>query len=106
MVPKADAYRKGARPVIYDSIEEAKEYLDEQDWWRIVRLDYSHDDDIIDWTHEREWRILGEFRFELNEIVVTLYAQDYGEFVERCEGDKDISLSELGGITVLDTALL
>ena len=32
-------YRKGGRPVIYDKTLDAKKYLPEEQWWRIVNFD-------------------------------------------------------------------
>lgn len=53
-------YKKGGRPVIYDQTIEAKKYLPESQHWRIVNFDLSNDDRLVDWTHEREWRVPDE----------------------------------------------
>ncbi len=70
MFDKTYIYKKGGRPVIYDKTEEAKKYLTEDKWWRIVNLDLSDSNNIIDWTHEREWRVLNELTFELKMLVL------------------------------------
>lgn len=70
MFEKMYLYNKGARPVIYDKTVEAKSYLPKEQWWRIVNLDLSNENKIIDWTHEREWRIPNELEFELKDISV------------------------------------
>ena len=51
---KQEIYKKGGRPVVYDKTVEAKKYLPETEWWRIINFDISYDDAFIDWTHERE----------------------------------------------------
>ncbi len=61
---KAYVYQHGGRPVIYDKTSEAKRYLPEADWWRIVNFDLGSDQNVIDWTHEREWRITDGFEFD------------------------------------------
>ena len=63
-------FNKGARPVLYEKTETAKSFLPNNEWWRIVRLDLSDDNNFIDWTHEREWRLPGDLDFELNEATV------------------------------------
>ena len=68
--PKDYLFKKGARPVIYDKTDLAKEYLHRDQWWRIVRLDLSDDSNFVDWTHEREWRLPGDLEFELSNATV------------------------------------
>jgi hypothetical protein len=63
-------YMKGARPVVYDNTETAKEFLPRDEWWRIVRLDLSNDNAFVDWTHEREWRLPGNLEFDLSEVTL------------------------------------
>lgn len=69
---KRFVYKKGGRPVIYDRIKDAKKYLPDTEWWRIVNLELSNDENIIDWTHEREWRVPKELTFELSEISIVV----------------------------------
>lgn len=67
-------WKKGGRPVFYEKSEEAKNMLAKDQWWRIVDLDWSHPTDgLVDWTHEREWRVPGScFSFDLGEAMVIL----------------------------------
>ncbi|MGV8979910.1 DUF2971 domain-containing protein [Clostridium sp.] len=82
-------YNKNGRPVIYDKTDDAKGYLPDKEWWRIVNLDLSNAGRYIDWTHEREWRVPDLFKFELSEVVVLVpNDRSYKEFHKRC--DKDI----------------
>ncbi|MDC5822206.1 hypothetical protein OPW19_20535 [Vibrio europaeus] len=64
--PKTYVYNYGGRPVIYDRTDLAKQYLPYEEWWRIVNFDLSDDEHILDWTHEREWRVKGDFVFDLD----------------------------------------
>lgn len=69
MFPKPYVFRKGARPVIYETkVEAANNFPTEL--WRVVTLDLNNNDNYIDWTHEREWRVKGDFEFDLNETVI------------------------------------
>jgi hypothetical protein len=82
-------YKNGGRPVIYDKTEEAKEYIHKSQWWRIVNLDLSNSDNIIDWTHEREWRVPRDLNFDLNDVVVVLPNDDiYRQFMDVCLANK------------------
>jgi hypothetical protein len=100
------AYRKGARPVIYDKTSEAKAYLPEDNWWRIVNFDLSRDESIIDWTHEREWRSPGNFHFELEEVTL-LFTNSaiYKAFAELCKENKADYLLSVKGVVVMDNLL-
>lgn len=72
MFSKTLVYKKGGRPVIYEKKEKAKKILPPSEYWRIVNYDLSDEDNLIDWTHEREWRVSDDFHFELNEAIVIL----------------------------------
>lgn len=79
-------FQKGGRPVIYEKTEVAKKFLPNDEYWRIVKLDLDNVDNIIDWTHEREWRIKGDFSFDLNEVEILLSDQDsVNKFYKYCE---------------------
>ena len=54
MFNKVYAYQRGGRPVVYEDTERAKDLLPEDEWWRIVRYNLTDEENIIDWTHERE----------------------------------------------------
>jgi hypothetical protein len=80
------AYKKGARPVIYEQTEIAKKLLPPKEWWRIVNFNLSNDDSIIDWTHEREWRCPNDFEFAISEVTVLLTNHNfYRKFIQECE---------------------
>ena len=57
--PKEYVYRKGGRPVLYEKKEIAEQILPPKEWWRIVNFNLEDDQNLIDWTHEREWRVKG-----------------------------------------------
>ncbi len=63
-------YDMGGRPVIYENKEIMKKYLPEQEYWRIVNLDLTDKNKIVDWTHEREWRVPNTLEFEYNKIEI------------------------------------
>ena len=96
-------FRKGGRPVIYEKTTAAKSFLPEDEYWRIVKLDLENDDNIIDWTHEREWRIKGDFHFELSEVEILLSDQSsLKKFYKYCkENDMENLLNEIKGIVIL-----
>lgn len=83
---KNRVFKKGGRPVIYDETSKAKKYLPTSEYWRIVNFNLKNENAIIDWTHEREWRVPNELAFDLNEVTVlvaNLNAQK--KFVEKFE---------------------
>lgn len=96
-------YRAGGRPVIYENTGIAKSFLLESEYWRIVKFDLNNDDNFIDWTHEREWRIKGDLHFDLKQVEILL-SKEYtiAKFVDICERN-DITqiLKEVKGITML-----
>lgn len=101
--PKKYVFEKGGRPVFYENTAVAKEILPPEEWYRIVNFDLNNDEKIIDWTHEREWRIKGDFEFDLSEVYVLLLNEGhYKNFVK--EIDKEI-LEEIKGIVVLQPIL-
>jgi hypothetical protein len=99
------AFSQGGRPVIYEETKKAKEILPKDEYWRIVNFHIHPDDtNIIDWTHEREWRAPVEFKFDLELAHVVLYDKvcwDY--FYDKCP--KEI-LNEIHGITMLKSFLM
>lgn len=100
---KGSLYQKGARPVIYGNEEELRHLLPESAHWRIVKHDLSLPDAIVDWTHEREWRHLGDMGFEYDQLEVIVAGHDfYKKFVTRCldEHREDI-LKGINGIIPL-----
>ena len=68
-------WKRGGRPVFYEVSRVAKSMLDPHEHWRIVDMDWSNTERLVDWTHEREWRVpceKDEFTFELNAAYVIL----------------------------------
>ncbi|UTE76758.1 hypothetical protein [Rossellomorea sp. KS-H15a] len=96
----------GARPVIYERSELAKEFIHPSQYWRIVDFDLKElyfNGQVTDWTHEREWRILGSLTFHYNLITVLLRnAEQYREFMLKID---PAIVKQLGGIVVLDALL-
>lgn len=100
---KKYVYDNGGRPVFYEETETAKQILPEDEWWRIVNFDLSNSDKIIDWTHEREWRIKGDFEFELMDVCVILtHKGTYKNFINKAGIE---IINQLAGIVVLDPVL-
>lgn len=99
MFSKPYVFRRGGRPVIYETTDKAKAMLPEDEWWRIVRFDLNRDEEIIDWTHEREWRVPGDFEFDLSEATVLLPNKfGYDRFLKKCAED---ILKEIKGMVNL-----
>ena len=100
-------FRNGGRPVIYENTSTAKTFLPEEEYWRIVKLDLENDNNIIDWTHEREWRIKGDFHFELSEVEILLSDQSsLKKFYKYCkEKNMENLLNEVKGIVVLKSLI-
>lgn len=107
MFDKQYIYQTGGRPVIYDDTQTAKTYLKPDEWWRIVRFDLSDSTNVIDWTHEREWRIAGDFYFDPSKATIILSNQRaYREFIKKCREIAEIDiLLEIAGIVVLRAIL-
>ena len=64
-------------------------------------------DAIVDWTHEREWRFLGDYSFEWDNIEILLKnCSYYTKFVEKCfSEDKTEILKSVHGIITLDSVI-
>lgn len=96
-------YKAGGRPVIYEDTDVAKKILPKDEYWRIVRFDLSNDENIVDWTHEREWRVKGDFHFELEQVEILLSQENsLAKFIEVCEkNDLTQIIKEVKGISTL-----
>jgi hypothetical protein len=96
-------FNRGARPVLYEKKNVAKQILPEAEWWRIVNYDLSNENAIIDWTHEREWRVKNDFVFELNQAIIIMpHGMNYNEIREKF-GDE--ILNNIKGVSILDPVL-
>lgn len=98
-------YRQGGRPVIYEQRDFMKEILPPAEHWRIVNYDLSNKEYIIDWSHEREWRIPGDLEFEYANIEVLVASNGYyKKFIEYCtQNDKQEILQQINGVISLNT---
>lgn len=98
--------QKGARPVIYGKTDELKTILPPTEHWRIVKLDLDAEEKV-DWTHEREWRICGDFSFEYNDIEILVKDDTYYKmFVEKCIDERKLELlKSIHGIVPLNTVI-
>lgn len=104
--PKEYAFRKGARPVIYDRTSEAKKYLPPEQHWKIVNFDLGNDEALIDWTHEREWRAPGDFSFELKEVTLLFVnSATYKAFLRKCKDNSTNFAEQVSGIVVMENLL-
>lgn len=100
-------YKNGGRPVLYEQTEIAKKILPEEEHWRIVCLDLKNSNNVTDWTHEREWRIKGNLKFEWKDVEILLSQEyDIKRFLEECNksGIPNI-LDEVKGIITLKSVL-
>ncbi|MCZ2260603.1 DUF2971 domain-containing protein [Sporosarcina sp. G11-34] len=71
--PKPYIFQQGGRPVFYEEKANAKNILPLKEHWRIVDFSLLDKDNIVDWTHEREWRLpADEFHFELSKATILL----------------------------------
>jgi hypothetical protein len=79
--------------VIYEATETAKQFLPPTQWWRIVRFDLSDPNNMVDWTHEREWRVPNNFAFDIDQASVLVPSpMAFREFVRRSkQGAEDVS---------------
>jgi len=63
IVSKSAFWYKGGRPCIYtDNLSE--DYWPKEERYLLVYTNLNKDPNPIDWTHEREWRIKGDFTLE------------------------------------------
>lgn len=95
--PKSYIFQQGGRPVMYEGKETAKKILPPEEHWRIVDFSLMNKVNIVDWTHEREWRLpADEFHFDLSRAVVLLPNGDlHKSFLEKMD---DEDLQTINGI--------
>lgn len=102
LVPKPYIFKLGGRPVIYETKELANKLFPDTKW-RIVTMDFSDNKNIVDWSHEREWRIKGDFEFDISKVfVIVSDTAEYKKFIEKA--DQSI-LSAIRGIVTLEPVL-
>ena len=99
---KTFLYQAGGRPVIYGKTSELKDMLPSSEYWRIVDMELDDNQRLVDWSHEREWRIKGDLEFDYSdiEIIVPEYTY-YHRFIDYCmEKNSDI-LRKIKGVIPL-----
>lgn len=105
-VNKQSLYSRGGRPVFYDDSEVLKGILPEEQHWRIVKLKLDSTDNVVDWSHEREWRYPGDFAFEYSDIEVILRDKEaYQQFIEHYLEQNPTLLKQINGIVVLQSVV-
>ena len=99
-------YKKGARPVIYEKTDIAKTFLPPSEHWRIVNFNLESDSSIIDWTHEREWRVKGDFEFELSDVTIIVIKQNQiKKLISKFKEEGIDLMNEINGIVTLEHLL-
>lgn len=98
-------FKLGGRPVIYEKTEIGKKLLQKNEYWRLVNFDIDFGkENLIDWTHEREWRLPNQLEFQPKHVHILLYDKDCWDFlIENCS--KEI-LKQVHGVTLLRRVLL
>ncbi|MEL4010464.1 hypothetical protein [Bacillus velezensis] len=71
--------------------------------WRIVDFNLNDRENIVDWTHEREWRLpADEFIFDLAKVTVILPNSElHKEFIEKLPADDLKTITGMIQITPL-----
>ncbi|MGM0861432.1 MAG: DUF2971 domain-containing protein [Bacillota bacterium] len=101
--PKSYIFQQGGRPVFYEEKEIAKKILPSDEHWRIVDFNLNDRENIVDWTHEREWRLPSdEFTFDLTKVTVILPNSElHKEFIEKLPADDLKTITGMIQITPL-----
>ena len=85
-VDKRYAFAMGARPVIYMPSVEAAGILEIDEMWRVVSIDMTRNPPV-DWTFEREWRLLGDLPLKPALSVALVQSwRDVDEIYDRFDG--------------------
>jgi len=85
-IDKRYAFAMGARPVIYMPSAEAAAILEDNELWRVVSIDMTRNPPI-DWTFEREWRLLGDLPLEAKfSVALVENWRDVEEIYDRFDG--------------------
>ena len=85
-IAKRYAFARGARPVIYMPLTEARRMLPEAELWRVMALDPGRNPPI-DWTFEREWRVLDTLALPPRGGVALVETwRDVDEIYDRFDG--------------------
>jgi hypothetical protein len=100
---KRYAFRMGARPVVYLPWREAEQMLAVKELWRVVAIDLGRVPPV-DWSFEREWRIVGDLVLPPRGVVALVESwRDADEIYECFGGDPPcagvIPLRDLFGLS-------
>jgi hypothetical protein len=80
------AFERGVRPAIYLPLAEARQLLPESELWRVVTIDLMRVPPI-DWTFEREWRVMGDLPLPAQGVVALVESwRDVAEIYDRFDG--------------------
>ena len=102
MFPKEYIFEKDGRPVLYEKTLVAKKILPKEEWWRIVNFDMSNHNSIIDWTHEREWRVPGNFEFDIEQATLLFVKTSiYKSFIKWDEKQEEPIIGKIKSLVVL-----
>ncbi len=83
---KRYAFTMGARPALYMQWREAQGILAEKERWRVVAIDLKRNPPI-DWSFEREWRLLGDLELPTRGAVALVRTwDDADDLFERFDG--------------------
>ena len=83
---KRYAFAQGSRPVVYLSLAEAKRILPTEELWRVAAIDLKRTPSV-DWTFEREWRVLGDLALPRGGAVALVESwRDVEELYDRFDG--------------------
>lgn len=106
IISKKLIFNSGGRPAIYDITNDAKSYLPKSEWWRIVNFNLGNTDSIIDWSHEREWRIPTEFKFKISDVTL-LFANnsDVKKFIKLCDENGKSYYRDARGIATMESVV-
>ena len=99
-------FRLGARPVIYGKTEELKRMLPKDEYWRIVNQDLGSEN-VVDWSHEREWRHVSDYHFEYSDTEILVKDNHYYiKLIKRCIKENRLDILEsVNGIIPLNSVI-
>lgn len=105
MFDKSHIFRNGGRPAIYQADHEFDD-LPESHRWRHVRYEPDNEEPI-DWTWEREWRVKTDgFGFNPETAVLVVPNDDYANRLrEHYEAEQDIRVLQYSQIMSDDIAI-
>ncbi len=98
-------YRMGGRPVIYENAKEMRKIIPASEYWRLVDMQLSDLDNLIDWSHEREWRVKNELCFEYTNTEIIVPSNTYyKKLITYCDDNNRMDiLREVNGIVTMNS---